>query len=691
MHGVEHPRLTLRMAVAGPRKMSPEEQQRASDRLKDIYSLVTSTLEALAPGVPPFHKDEVLVSYYRGSRRGDGQALDAHAFPVLRLLSGLADGADQLAFRCLLDFEERAAASAEGPGQHTEYELVAVLPCEPIMYRANSKVENVVQFNELLGRCSSVIELDGICDPKSEDEGEREPPLVRRRRERCFVAQSRVLLRQCDVLIALLNSDSEGRAGGTRQTMLAAVDMRIPVIYVPVDSDIVAVIQERADLDQDLTAAQSDWKKEVCSALSPLLGDPEPKRAAKQTGASLKKEELEFLREFFGARSWRKPFRQKLWARFEKRFRRGDDGTVNQDVPIDYFRHYRSRASEISAYYAGKYRGSFLANYTLAAVAVFLAVSALVWVIFELHADPRRALSYTVLILLGLLKLVALIIIYLNTRHGNQEHLNDKAIDARYLAERLRTFYYLPLAGSLHAWAPRSARYAGRELREKVVSWLCAAIVRQAPAGAGLATAPAPPIHLWQPAPDRPAPIFYRIDPGEAARRIRENWLDTQIAYHQRQSRTQKRMYEWIEGCMSGSNLLVIGVVLSDLILTLALAAALVFSRKSDLLEVLHTWSPGLLFFAAVLPAVVASLNGLSFQSECKRIATRSEAVRSLLKDRKDEWDGFAKQVEEYQGRANDPGAWVLRALDLAESCAQIVTDEVAEWSALYSRDLTDI
>jgi len=39
---------------------------------------------------------------------------------------------------------------------------------------------------------------------------------------------------------------------------------------------------------------------------------------------------------------------------------------------------------------------------------------------------------------------------------------------------------------------------------------------------------------------------------------------------------------------------------------------------------------------------------------------------------------------------AADPGGWTLEALDLGEVCAQMLSDEVAEWSVLYSRDLLE-
>jgi hypothetical protein len=98
-----------------------------------------------------------------------------------------------------------------------------------------------------------------------------------------------------------------------------------------------------------------------------------------------------------------------------------------------------------------------------------------------------------------------------------------------------------------------------------------------------------------------------------------------------------------------------------------------------------------LIFFAAVLPAVVASLNGIRFQSECLRIAERSAVMVKVLEGYRGECDRLeAKLVTVRADPNSDPGGWTLDVLDVAESCAQVTADEVAEWSVLYSRALLE-
>ena len=65
----------------------------------------------------------------------------------------------------------------------------------------------------------------------------------------------------------------------------------------------------------------------------------------------------------------------------------------------------------------------------------------------------------------------------------------------------------------------------------------------------------------------------------------------------------------------------VIGVVAMDLVI---IALDLLHLLPHAVAHSLHGLIPWLLFLAALLPAAVASLNGLRFQSECGRLAERS-------------------------------------------------------------------
>jgi hypothetical protein len=678
------------MAVVGAMQLSAEERTNVAYRLKEVYGAVTECVEGLLETRAPASGINV-TSFYRGAGAVAGDQREPDSFPVIRLISGLADGTDQIAFQSALEFKAEAISMCRHPGSMTHYELVAVLPCEPVSFRDRSPVQDKSSFNTLLARCSSVIQLDGICDAKMDDSPNHR--LIQKRRARCFLAQSRILLRQCDVLIAVVNPDKEGGIGGTRQTISSAIEMGIPVICVSTRSEpnYLRVLRRRADLDDDSDPGQNQSSRDIREMLIRILADPESVgQEFDGPGAPLTSEEQELVEGFFAGEAPTRDYRHWLWARFENLFR----PRVNQSVPviadsaIDYFKNYRLRASMMSAHYAGKYRGAFLANYGLSAAAVSLAGAALLWIILNLQVRIPELVWIAVLILLGGLKLIALVAVFLNTNQGNDERWNDKAIDYRYLTERLRAFYYIPRIGSLFTSPPTSAQYAGGILRQKVVSWMLYAIVRQAPVGVGLELIDAPEIVREL---TGSVPKFYRLNLRAAAERIKLNWMGVQIEYHDRVATTQTGIHRWIERCMSASNRIVISIVIIDLAILIAMLVVNVVHWKSPAIRSVHEWTPLLIFGAVVLPAIVASLNGLSFQSECERLATRSAATSAILRAKQREWIGFIDMLAMSAEDPSNPGAWVLSAVDLAESCTQVVTDEVAEWSVLYSRDLTDI
>jgi hypothetical protein len=108
-------------------------------------------------------------------------------------------------------------------------------------------------------------------------------------------------------------------------------------------------------------------------------------------------------------------------------------------------------------------------------------------------------------------------------------------------------------------------------------------------------------------------------------------------------------------------------------------------------LGVAHAYAPLLVFLAAVLPAGLASLNGIAFQSECLRIAERSAVMAEVLGECRDECERLEAEMTRARASGADPGAWTLEAIELGERCAQLTCDDVAEWSVLYSRDLLDV
>lgn len=69
-------------------------------------------------------------------------------------------------------------------------------------------------------------------------------------------------------------------------------------------------------------------------------------------------------------------------------------------------------------------------------------------IISEQSHSTARPWLFPLLLLLGLLKLGVVGFIYVTTHAANKQRWNKRAVDYRYLAERLRAMHYLPQVGS---------------------------------------------------------------------------------------------------------------------------------------------------------------------------------------------------------------------------------------------------
>lgn len=365
-------------------------------------------------------------------------------------------------------------------------------------------------------------------------------------------------------------------------------------------------------------------------------------------------------------------FRPWIWARFEAGFRY-PQRINNAEYGAPEISAMRRRASQLNQYYAGLYRGAFLLNYLLAVVAVALGATSLV-LMGATHTDLSRVLatalqtnsstiapgSAFVLILVTLAKLGVVGFMMRNTNVANKEKWNEKAIHFRYLAEQLRCVPFLQMAGN--GQGPRSSRslFSSKAVRQGTVDWLVGALVRNF---------------------DRPPPAA--LDPAASLEVIKTQWIQAQIDYHEANTRMMSRIESFTERWSRRINRIVMAAVGIDL---LTLTMNWLGWLPDALSMTIAPMSPALVFLAALLPAVVASLSGIRFQSECGRLAERSAVVTELLRDRVREAEQLQASIAmEMPSRRSERLADVLR---LAENCARDLIDEVAEWSVLYQKEL---
>ncbi len=725
------PRVVLRAGFAGHKELTPNERNRLEQGLGEVLGTLAHRLAAVAPGVPVDIGTESRVSRFY-----------APQCPLLRLVTGLCEGADALAAQVLERVRNAPDPSAVCVPETRclETELAAVLPFDVADYRQSRPEGFRAEFDRQLAGCGWVLALDGIYDRPDVvtlaalpqvDQMKREA-LAKNRRARAYRAQSAFLLRHSDLLIAAANPDDPSNAGGTLETVRAALAFELPVVFLHTGTGEVYLIEPQDDLHSVLAEKAprpERWKATLCQWVSQLTTDPDSGLdPADPSHRTHEKHGEALLQEFFhdsatpprdAAGEQKTSWREKVWISFEKRFRSGPES--KSDPKLQPYSAYRSRATELNRHYSGLYRGAFLLNYVLAIVAVTLAAASLALLGTAGHTGPGEEAAvlaqaaglapaqtpapvaprgWLVPTLLGfaVLKLAILISISRNTRRANRENWNDRAVDYRYLAERLRGMFYLPQAGSHQPPAAAPPQFASRVVRQSAVDWLFDSIVRAiSPANLPLAQAVEIPAH------DGTGTVRVKklltLQPRQMVENVRDAWVGEQTKYHERNARTMHALHHSAERVAACLGWTVIGIVALDFLVI-----------GGELMHWLpHAWepkaklaTPWLVFISAVLPAVVAALNGIRFQSECQRLAERSAVMRVMLHGRsavaagepQGRWqqaDDLARRIAATQASPDDdPGSWAHDALRLTERVATDFVQEAAEWSVLYAKEVSD-
>lgn len=751
------------MGFAGRRELSDSESRVLDDSLDRILNAVGNCLSGLAPGVP-----------VKGGANLKIASFYSRECPVLRIVTGLCEGADDRAAESLsrIRINPDTPGAEDAPIQCLSPELAAVLPFFPEVYRNSRASDFRAQFDTRLSQCAWVIALDGLYDKPAE-----ETPLSKERRARAYRAQSAVLLRQTDILIAAANPDQAGSAGGTLETVREALAFDLPVVFIHTgkeDAKKAIYLIEPEELLANVLAAPAssveDCERRLREWVVQLTADPDVgTTSGTHQAEEARRHGEDLLLEYFDrpespTREARHPFsrlRKWAWDRFEGIFKAkemGDEAkglglghlsgtdqgscahspehvsliesqqspslaanalnsvSFAPDAVLKPYLAYRARATTLNYHYSALYRGTFLLNYALAIFAVILAavsltllgtashtplVDEVVTVLEKAGLSAEKAAVnpaspgwlIPVLIVLGAAKIALLLFISFNTRRANKARWNDRAIDTRYLAERLRGLFYLPRAASQQPPAAAPPQFASRAVRQSAVDWLCDAIVR-AVSPADLEEAR--PAEIASHDGNRIVAIRHLFvpDPHATLLAVRDSWIRGQIAYHSGNTRTMHAMHHGVEALQKWLGRIVVGIVAFDLVL-LGVKA---LHWPEFLYPFAKVATPWLIAASAILPAVVAALSGIRFQSECQALAERSDVMRAVLAGRKDGAGGrlaqagtlIAAMEQAAANPATDPGSWSHDALRFTERLATDFVQEAAEWSVLYAKEVSE-
>ena len=713
------PRLVLRVGFAGRKELTEEERDLVAGSLESVMQTLARRLSSIAPGTPVDAGKEPAVS-----------AFFSRKCPLLRLVTGLCEGADAVAAEVLtkIDVSPDAGSSPPDRGSCIETELAAVLPFDVQTYRGSRPAAFLPEFDEQLSRCAWVLALDGIYEKPTPD-----TPLAKHRRSRAYRGQSAFLLRQSDILIAAANPDDPGKAGGTLETVREALAFDLPVILIhtgkPTTDQAIYLIEPGDSLPNELAESPllaADREARLNEWVTQLTADPDDGLATDSPhGAEYKKHGELLLTEFFDQadspnrqeKEWMNRLRKFAWTFFEKRFKGGEK--VASDPKLAPYSFYRQRSTTLNYHYSALYRGAFFLNYVLAIAAVVLAAVSLTLLGTASHTGVGRNITEVlakggirvseavvsakpepwllpVLLALAAGKFGILFVISSNTRRANQEKWNDRAVDTRYLAERLRGMFYLPEAGSNQPPVAAPPQFASRVVRQSAVDWLFDAIVRSiSPADLEAARETQIPSH------DGKSTVAVKnlltLNPKATIGKVRDAWVGEQAKYHKNNTHAMHAMHHFLEIVQKRLSWIVIGVVASDIIL---IGGKVLHWFSEDWMHFAKAATPWLIATSAVLPAIVAALSGIRFQSECQRLAERSAVMKVILagrpqaspgpapKGRFAQADRLAKRIQ--SDSATDPGTWSHEVLSLTERIATDFVQEAAEWSVLYAKEVSE-
>jgi hypothetical protein len=401
------PRAALAVGITGHRR-----ERLAAAGAEDSY--VCETIDQLLGGIA------------KSCRESKEQYAEffADAEPELRLVSALAEGSDQM-----------AAEVARGQG----WVLDVCLPFSRREYtRDFSDDSSRARYQELLKEARCVFELHGS----------------RKDEQAAYQAVGRMVLDQCDLLIAVWDGNPARGRGGTAQVVAEAIGQRIPVIRIDASArsqpELLWSGLEDADLEQLLPeTVPSGPAAPLLKNLVLALSAPPPDEV-----------DVEFLRRFLaGAYRPRRPamsYPLLLWATGVRPMRLSDFrhrqeagsaqdlrdllGAVSASPHVDSERlqrliHRYARADAAALDYSRLHRSGFVANFALAAFAVLLALAGLVL--------PQLK------VLLVAAELLVVVSILIRTRAGNRAGWHAMWLDNRHLAERLRALCLTSLVGDL--------------------------------------------------------------------------------------------------------------------------------------------------------------------------------------------------------------------------------------------------
>jgi len=592
------PRPALRIGVSGRRVLTVSNgvdaqgapsKKDVTKRVHEVVGEVLSLIKEIAK--EEFHKARQL---YQAEE------------PRYYALSPLAEGADRV-------FAEEA--------KRVGYELESPLPFFREEYaRDFSTPDSKSKFHELLMYAGdNVLELDGQRSPKPAESA-------------AYEAAGRVVVDQCDLLVAIWDGEPDKGWGGTSGIIDFATNSgKVPVICVRIDTDSIEIYDRAGRRHPKLYSPEElrgliehivvpPWYKHGRSGDVDLTGSYIEGLSAKGT-----------ILGWF----WKQFLRFTMLGKNPRQVHRA------QRVPEGPFLRFYNPFDGYANRLAGLYRGAFLLNYILGVLAVAIA---LVGSGVQGGPDPIHIVHTTIdreLAVKGFvaLELVTIGIILLIGILLGKKRWHYRSVDCRYLGEQFRVLCYLHTLALSPPHPRLPAHHMEHNVQKSWMEWLLRGVVRETPM----------------------TPGKFSEERLEHERTKILGWVRGQIHYHSINAVKLELIGERLH----------IAVWVSLALIVLAGIIHISGWRGNDLVLL---WL--LTAIATGFPAFSSACHAISSQGEFERLAERSKAMRENL-----------EIVAQELGKMGSQGSYTVGELrEVARSVAELAVEEVVDWQILYRK-----
>jgi hypothetical protein len=491
--------------------------------------------------------------------------------PVLRFVSPIADGADQIAAEVALELG---------------WELQAILPFTRDHYRTSLADHGARErFDALIGRAAITLELPG------EEHSEID----------AYVMTGRATVAHCDILIAVWDGRPPKGRGGTGEVVQRAITRGTAIAHLPVDLDKPDRLLWSAfdptvvTIADDPGAERPVDRPGVDDLLRGLLMPP-PDEQEHQFYRKFASERLRRIRTRIeyplllaavgvrkvGVRDIREVHAERQIRDEWQRYREGCVTAHEIGAPIDVLEEAYSWADRLATHFAQSYRSGHIFNFVLGGVAVCMGLSAFMvqrYKVLEAAAE-----------------MVITLAIILNAHMATRNEWHRRWLDYRQLAERLRPMRSLKLLGIA---APDPPGTATNPVPRRWIDWYASGI--------------------WR-AMGCPSGTINRQRADRLATSVAEHEVAPQVGYHERNARQIFKLDERLGK---------LGFFLFAVTLVLSIVALIGMAFGAEWVNTYGNWFT---LVSAGFPALGTAVFGIRFQGDFGGDAVRSLATADTLR-----------------------------------------------------------